>query len=72
MFFLFLFALAFTSHGSVRQSPGRLAPPIGKYRGSLSGGVAASATTPPQRSPNRPVPRATATTVPVRAEGKGP
>lgn len=58
MFFLLSFTLAFTSCGGVRPSLGRLVPSVGKYRGSLSGGVAAGAAPPPQRSPNRPVPRA--------------
>jgi len=51
MSFLLLFALSFASRGGVRRSLGRLAPPIGKYRGSLSGGAAAGAAPLPQRSP---------------------
>lgn len=48
LFFLLLFALAFPCRGRVRPSLGRLAPLIGKYQGSLSGGVAASTAPPPQ------------------------
>lgn len=43
MFFSLSFALAFASHDRVRPSLGRLAQPIGKYWGSLSGGAAAGA-----------------------------